>query len=184
MTISIETDRAVTKGSRLLAVALIITVLAWASAFVVIRGVGEHFGGGELALGRLLIGTVLLGLLVIGRRWVRPTVREWVLIGIYGVAWFGGYNVALNIAEHTLDAGTTSMVVNIGPILIALGAGVFLGFLIFGEIPTILSIVGGVICLVGVALSRRRSAIREVPAVVKAEREAASVPEDPQNLSQ
>lgn len=108
-------------------VAITVTVLAWASAFVVIRGVGEHFGGGELALGRLLVGTVLLALLVIGRPWVRPNRREWLLIVVYGVAWFGAYNVALNIAEHTLDAGTTSMIVNIGPILIALGAGVFLG---------------------------------------------------------
>ena len=108
-------------------VAIIVTVIAWASAFVVIRGVGEHLGGGELALGRLLVGTVLLSLLLIRRPWIRPTGREWLLIIVYGVAWFGAYNVTLNIAEHTLDAGTTSMIVNIGPILIALGAGIFLG---------------------------------------------------------
>lgn len=108
-------------------IAIVVTVLAWASAFVVIRGVGEHFGGGELALGRLLVGAVLLSLLVIGRPWIRPNRREWLLIVVYGVAWFGAYNVTLNIAEHTLDAGTTSMIVNIGPILIALGAGLFLG---------------------------------------------------------
>jgi drug/metabolite transporter (DMT)-like permease len=70
---------------------------------------------------------VLLGVVVlIGRRWVWPTRREWVYIAVFGIAWFGGYNVALNIAEHTIDAGTTAMLVNIGPILIALGAGVFL----------------------------------------------------------
>lgn len=108
-------------------VAIGVTVLAWATAFVVIRGVGSYFGGGELALGRLIIGTALLALLLIGRKWVRPSGREWLLIVIYGVAWFGAYNIALNIAEHTLDAGTTSMVINIGPILLALGAGIFLG---------------------------------------------------------
>ena len=108
-------------------VAIIVTVLAWASAFIVIRGVGPFLGGGELALGRLIVGTALLSLLIIGRRWVHPTRREWLLIVVYGVAWFGAYNVTLNIAEHTLDAGTTSMIVNIGPILIALGAGIFLG---------------------------------------------------------
>lgn len=107
--------------------AIVVTLIAWVSAFVVIRGVGEHLGGGELALGRLLVGTVLLSLLLIGRTWIRPTRREWLLILVYGAAWFGAYNVTLNIAEHTLDAGTTSMIVNIGPILIALGAGVFLG---------------------------------------------------------
>jgi drug/metabolite transporter (DMT)-like permease len=108
-------------------VAIVITVLAWASAFIVIRGTGPYFSGGALALGRLLVGTVVLGVVVlVGRRWVWPTRREWVYIAVFGVAWFGGYNVALNIAEHTLDAGTTAMLVNIGPILIALGAGIFL----------------------------------------------------------
>ncbi len=104
-----------------------ITVLAWASAFLVIRGVAPHFSGGALALARLLVGTVLLRLVLVGRPWVRPTAREWLLVAGFGVAWFGGYNVALNIAEHTLDAGTAAMVVNTGPILIALGAGIFLG---------------------------------------------------------
>ncbi len=107
-------------------VAIIVTVVAWASAFIVIRGVGPHFGGGALALGRLAVGTICLSLLVVGRRWVKPTAREWVLIGIFGVAWFGAYNVALNTAEQTLDAGTTAMIVGVGPILIALGAGIFL----------------------------------------------------------
>jgi drug/metabolite transporter (DMT)-like permease len=108
-------------------VAIIVTVVAWASAFVVIRGVAPYLSGGAVALGRLVVGTVLLGIVVvIGRRWVWPNRREWIYIAIFGVAWFGGYNVTLNIAEHTLDAGTTAMLVNIGPILIALGAGIFL----------------------------------------------------------
>ena len=41
-------------------VAIVVTVLAWASAFLVIRGVAPHFSGGALALGRLLVGSVLL----------------------------------------------------------------------------------------------------------------------------
>ncbi|WP_349904786.1 DMT family transporter [Parafrigoribacterium humi] len=108
-------------------VAIVVTVLAWASAFLVIRGVAPHFSGGALALGRLLVGAVLLSVLVIGRRWVRPTRGEWALLLVFGIAWFGAYNVALNTAEQTLDAGTSAMIVNIGPILIALGAGIFLG---------------------------------------------------------
>jgi drug/metabolite transporter (DMT)-like permease len=108
-------------------VAIAVTVVAWASAFIVIRGVAPYFSGGALALGRLIVGAVLLGVVVlINRRWVAPTSREWLLIVGFGVAWFGAYNVALNIAEQTLDAGTTAMIVNVGPILIALGAGVIL----------------------------------------------------------
>jgi len=108
-------------------IAITVTILAWASAFIVIRGTGPYFSGGALALGRLIVGALLLGIVVlIGRRWVKPTGREWLLLLGFGVLWFGVYNVALNIAEHTLDAGTTAMIVNIGPVLIALGAGVFL----------------------------------------------------------
>jgi len=108
-------------------IAITVTIIAWASAFIVIRGTGPYFTGGALALGRLVIGAVLLGIVVlIGRRWVKPTGREWLLLLGFGVLWFGLYNVALNIAEHTLDAGTTAMIVNIGPVLIALGAGIFL----------------------------------------------------------
>ena len=46
-------------GQVLAAVAF--TVVAWASAFVAIRGVRDSFDPGALALGRLLIGTVALG---------------------------------------------------------------------------------------------------------------------------
>ena len=103
------------------------TLLAWASAFVAIRGVGEDLSPGALALGRLLVGTAVLGLLLLGRGWVRPQGREWGLLAVCGIGWFGVYNVALNAAEQYLDAGTTAMLVNIGPILIAVFAGLLLG---------------------------------------------------------
>jgi drug/metabolite transporter (DMT)-like permease len=89
--------------------------------------VGEDFSPGALALGRLLVGTAVLGLLLAGRGWVRPTGREWALLAVCGVGWFGIYNVSLNAAEQHLDAGTTAMLVNIGPILIAVLAGLLLG---------------------------------------------------------
>lgn len=131
----------------LVLMAVVVTVLSWASAFVVIRGTGEHFSGGGLALARLTVGTILLGLLMLRVKWVRPTGREWASLALFGVAWFGAYNVALNIAEQTLDAGTTAMLVNIGPILIALGAGLFLR----EGIPKWLAIGAGV-AFVGVVL--------------------------------
>jgi drug/metabolite transporter (DMT)-like permease len=94
---------------------------------VVTRGTGDHFEGGALAFARLVVGSVLLGVLVSLGSWVRPSGREWASIALFGVAWFGACNVALNAAEQTLDAGITAMLVHIGPILIALGAVIFLG---------------------------------------------------------
>jgi drug/metabolite transporter (DMT)-like permease len=107
--------------------AVVVTLFAWASAFVAIRGVGEDLSPGALALGRLLVGSAVLALLMAGRGWVSPTRREWALLAACGVGWFGVYNVALNAAEQHLDAGTTAMLVNIGPILIAVFAGLLLG---------------------------------------------------------
>ncbi|WP_166521002.1 DMT family transporter [Modestobacter roseus] len=111
----------------LVLLAVAVTVLAWASAFIGIRAVGEDLSPGALALGRLLVGAAVLGLLLVRRGWVAPTPGEWRLLLVCGVGWFGIYNVALNAAEQHLDAGTTAMLVNIGPLLIALLAGVLLG---------------------------------------------------------
>jgi drug/metabolite transporter (DMT)-like permease len=103
-----------------------VTVVLWASAFVAIRHVGQEMSAGALSLGRLLVGSVLLGIFVFTRprRW--PARQDWKLLLVCGVLWFGVYNVALNAAERHLDAGTTAMLVNIGPLLIALLAGVLL----------------------------------------------------------
>ena len=57
------------------------------------------------------------------RAWVRPSARDWLLLIGCGIAWFAVYNIALNAAELELDAGTTAMLVNVGPILIAVLAG-------------------------------------------------------------
>ena len=135
-------------------IAVIVTLLAWASAFVVIRGVAPHVPGGALALGRLLVGTVALAVVALNqRRGFRPTPRAWVHIVVEGGAWLGAYNGTHNIAEHSLDAGTTAMIVGAGPILIALGAGLFLG----EGIPKWLAIGAGVafvgVILIGLATS-------------------------------
>jgi drug/metabolite transporter (DMT)-like permease len=102
------------------------TVLLWASAFVGIRAAGESLSPAPLALGRLLIGSVVLGALVAARRETWPSRRDLLPIALCGLLWFGGYNVALNAAEQRVDAGTAALLVNIGPILIAILAGVFL----------------------------------------------------------
>ena len=46
---------------------------------------------------------------------------------VCGLLWFGAYNVALNSGERRVDAGTAAMLVNVGPVLIAVLAGLLLG---------------------------------------------------------
>jgi drug/metabolite transporter (DMT)-like permease len=103
-----------------------LTVALWASAFVAIRYADRELSPGALALGRLLVGSAALGLLVLARREPLPSRRALAGIAVCGVLWFGVYNVALNAAETRIDAGTAAMLVNVGPILIAIFAGFIL----------------------------------------------------------
>ncbi len=86
-------------------VAIAFTVLAWASAFVVIRGTACRSAAGRSRSGDCWSAP----------RAQHPADRPPVgaadaqrlgALAVYGVIWFGAYNVALNLAEQTLDAGT------------------------------------------------------------------------------
>jgi drug/metabolite transporter (DMT)-like permease len=106
--------------------AALVAVGLWASAFVAIRSAGRELGPGPLALGRLVVGSAVLGMLVMIRREPMPPRRVLGGIAVCGVLWFGIYNVVLNEAERRVDAGTAAMLVNVGPILIAVFAGLIL----------------------------------------------------------
>ncbi|MEX1657231.1 DMT family transporter [Streptomyces pseudovenezuelae] len=97
-----------------------VTVVLWASAFVSIRSAGAAYSPGALALGRLLSGALALAVICLIRREGLPPRSAWRGIAISGVLWFGFYMVVLNWGEQQVDAGTAALVVNIGPILIAL----------------------------------------------------------------
>jgi drug/metabolite transporter (DMT)-like permease len=151
----------------LLAVAF--TLVAWASAFVGIRYLGEDVPPGSLSLGRLVVATAVLGGMVLLRRRRLPrlpTRAEWPLLALGGAAWIGVYNLALNASEQRIDAGTAALIVQVGPVLVALlatfllrepltrwlvvGLGVgFLGVVVIGRASSS----SGTGDLVGVALS-------------------------------
>ncbi|MEU6810769.1 DMT family transporter [Streptomyces sp. NPDC046831] len=115
------------RAELLAAGAATVTVVLWASAFVSIRSAGAAYSPGALALGRLLAGAVTLGVFCLVRREGWPPRAAWRGIAISGVLWFGFYMVALNWGEQQVDAGTAALVVNIGPLLIALLGARLLG---------------------------------------------------------
>ena len=110
--------------------AALTTVAVWASAFVGIRSAGRAFSPGPLSLGRLLVAVAALAVLggVRGERW--PSRAQLRTAGLplvtCGLLWFGAYNLALNAGERRVDAGTAAMLVNVGPVLIAILAGFLL----------------------------------------------------------
>ncbi|MGW2227730.1 DMT family transporter [Streptomyces formicae] len=111
----------------LAAAAATFTVVMWASAFVSIRSAGAAYAPGALALGRLLAGALTLGAIWALRREGWPPRAAWPGIAVSGLLWFGVYMVVLNWGEQQVDAGTAALLVNVGPILVALLASRLLG---------------------------------------------------------
>lgn len=114
------------RASILVVGAAVITVVLWASAFIGIRATGEFFDPGALALLRVAIGAVALTVVAVISGIRLPPRRHLPLIAAWGVGWFGIYNVALNAAELSIDAGTASMIVNIAPLIVIVISGFLL----------------------------------------------------------
>jgi drug/metabolite transporter (DMT)-like permease len=110
--------------------AALVTVVFWGSAFVGIRSAGRSFSAGPLSLGRLIVAGVVLACVfaVRGERLPRRAALRaaGVPLLVAGLLWFGAYNLMLAAAEQQVDAGTAAMLVNVGPVLIAILAGLLL----------------------------------------------------------
>ena len=107
--------------------AAMVTVVLWASAFVGIRALATELGAGSIAFGRLAVAVVVLGAFMLRAGWRPMTRRDIALVVASGLAWQTVYFVVLNRAEQLVDAGTAAMLVNTGPIFIAIMAGALLG---------------------------------------------------------
>ncbi len=129
-----------------------VTLVMWASAFVVIRHVAGDVSPGALGAGRLLVAALVVLPLVLRRGWVRPTRREWGLLALGGLGWFGVYNLALNAGERHVDAGTAAMIIQVGPVIVAL-----LAVPLFGERLHTWLVAGMVVGFAGVAVIARGS---------------------------
>lgn len=129
-----------------------VTLVLWASAFVAIRHLGHEVTPGALSLGRLLIAALVLSALLARAPRSRFTRNEVLLLLGCGIAWFGIYNLALNDSERRIDAATAAMVVQVGPILIALLAALFLGERLTGWLLLGMAIAFGGVVVIGSAM--------------------------------
>ena len=145
--------QAQTQIDRRALIAAAITVVLWASAFVGIRDVAGTFSPGAIALGRLAVAVLALGPLLLRQGWTPVSRRNLVLIVASGLLWYALYFVVLNEAEHHVDAGTASMLVNTGPIWVGLFAGLFLGEALPRRLLAGIAVAFGGAVVVGIATS-------------------------------
>ncbi len=106
--------------------ALAVTVLMWAAAFVAIRVGAKEYDAGPFLLLRFAIPALLLGILAARTRSLVPAPRDRgraVVLGLLFVAYIG----LLVIGESTVDAGTASMLAETSPLLTAGLAAMLLG---------------------------------------------------------
>jgi drug/metabolite transporter (DMT)-like permease len=128
-------------------VAVAVTLVLWASAFVAIRHLGHDFSPGPLSVGRLAVASLVLGLYAARRGLLRPSRGDWWRLVTIGSLWFAVYNLALNEGEQRVDAGTAALLIQFAPVVLAVLAATFLGERFTRELG-----LGLVVALAGVAL--------------------------------
>jgi len=103
------------------ATAILITIVAWASAFPAIRAGLVAFGPLELGAARFAIAAVPAALFLLI---TRPALPRWSEAWRFFVAL---YTTLLNLGEQTVSSGPASFIINVNPIITATLAMMFLG---------------------------------------------------------
>ena len=107
-------------------VALMTTIVLWASAFAGIRVAVRAFSPEHLSILRLAVASAVLGAIAAGRGGVRVPARADVpRLALVAFAGMTAYQLLLNAGEVSVPAGTASLLVNVSP-LIAAGLAVTL----------------------------------------------------------
>lgn len=109
------------------AAAVVVTILAWASAFPAIRAGLRDFGPIELGALRFAVAAVPAAIFLAVIRPARPTLPDFVRLALGGFLFVALYTALLNMGEMTVSAGAASFIINTNPIITAGLAMVLLG---------------------------------------------------------
>ncbi|MER5826456.1 DMT family transporter [Streptomyces mirabilis] len=127
--------------------ALVGTVVLWASAFPAIRVGIDGLGVAALSFLRLLIAAVALLAVAPFAKVRLPQRGDLPLITLCGATGMTAYQVLLNWGEVHVEAGTASLLIAIAPVF-----SVLLGSVFLGERLTRTIVVGSVVALAGAAV--------------------------------
>jgi drug/metabolite transporter (DMT)-like permease len=126
--------------------AVLVTILAWASAFPAIRAGLQAFGPIELGAMRFAIAAVPAALFLVTRpAW--PSASDFLRLAAGGILFVAFYTALLNMGEMTVSAGAASFIINTNPIITA-----GLAMLVLGERFTARAWAGTAVSFVGIGL--------------------------------
>ncbi|HET6498068.1 MAG TPA: DMT family transporter [Coriobacteriia bacterium] len=121
------TDPHAWRRDPLIWVAIIASLLLWASAFAGIRASLDSYGPGQVALLRFATASLLFLAWALITRMRMPRAADLPRIALAGLSGITAYHVALNFGQLTVTAGAASLIVSASPILTALLSALFLG---------------------------------------------------------
>lgn len=128
-------------------IALLITVILWASAFVGIKAALIDYSPVHLAVFRYLVASIVLVPVALWKKIRIPKRSEllrFVLIGVFGISI---YNILLNTGEKTITAASSCFIINTAVVITAIISVLFLK-----ERVRILGWVGMLVSLMGVGM--------------------------------
>ena len=103
-------------------VAIVFTLIVWASAFAGIRAGLRGYPPANLAVLRFLIASLVLAIYAVIARFRRPELRDIPGLAVVGAVGITFYNLALNYGETRVTAGAASLLIASTPIWTALAA--------------------------------------------------------------
>lgn len=123
--------------------AILVTIVFWASSFVVIRICLGPLTPIELATARYVAAGVIALVYLVAMRTMPPK-RDFVRLSVAAVLFIAAYAVLLNTGEQTVPAGPASFIINTMPVFTALIATFALGerFGRWGWVGTAISFAG------------------------------------------
>jgi drug/metabolite transporter (DMT)-like permease len=127
--------------------AVLVTILAWASAFPAIRAGLQAFGPIELGALRFAIAAIPAVLFLVVTRPAWPSASDFLRLAAGGILFVAFYTALLNMGEMTVSAGAASFIINTNPIMTA-----GLAMLVLGERFTARAWAGTAVSFVGIGL--------------------------------
>jgi drug/metabolite transporter (DMT)-like permease len=127
--------------------ALVVTLVLWASAFAGIRAGLRAYSPAQLAVLRFLIASLVLGIYAGVAHFRRPEFRDLPGLIVTGAIGITFYNLALNYGETRVTAGAASLLIASTPIWTAL-----LATIVLHERLTVTGWAGVLLSFAGVAL--------------------------------